>query len=221
MVAYKRLTIDHRDTLYREMCRRNRQNHKIHKDVSEISYLLSSYLMKDVPSEVQEFAKKYPKSIAKKERLTVSLEHFYWEKKINNESLYKFTWPEIKIYDYIYGFHPELEGEDFCSFWNISVNEFVSYVKERWPGMYENIKTVVLENLDIIEWETNLRCVLDKVNTLNQLKNEFPEAYEVYVQKIGLPREEKKKDKCSEVVNTKGETMCDVVEKLRASYNKK
>ena len=68
-----------------------------------------------------------------------------------------------------------------------------------------------------IDYYDKLSCTLSSITTINKLKEEFPEAYNIYVKLYGEPGAPCKKAKD----DTGNETsMCDNIEKLRAEYNK-
>ena len=74
-----------------------------------------------------------------------------------------------------------------------------------------------MKRLDLQDWSDKLSCTLSSITTINKLKEEFPEAYTIYVKLYGEPG-----SPCKKVKDDKGNetSMCDNIEKLRAEYNK-
>ena len=74
-----------------------------------------------------------------------------------------------------------------------------------------------MKRLDLQDWSDKLSCTLSSITTINKLKEEFPEAYTIYVKLYGDPS-----SPCKKVKDDKGNktSMCDNIEKLRAEYNK-
>lgn len=93
----------------------------------------------------------------------------------------------------------------------------VKYIKKNAPEIAEKIKTITIKRLDLQNWSDKLSCTLGAITTINKLKEEFPEAYTIYVKlysEPGTPCKKVKDDKGNET------SMCDNIEKLRAEYNK-
>ena len=93
----------------------------------------------------------------------------------------------------------------------------VEYIKKNAPKIAEKIKTITIKRLDLQDWSDKLSCTLSSITTINKLKEEFPEAYTIYVKMYGEPGSPWKKVKDDKGNDT---SMCDNIEKLRAEYNK-
>ena len=93
----------------------------------------------------------------------------------------------------------------------------VKYIKKNAPEIAEKIKTITIKRLDLQNWSDKLSCTLGAITTINKLKEEFPEAYTIYVKLYGEPGAPCKKVKDD---NGNKTSMCDNIEKLRAEYNK-
>ena len=93
----------------------------------------------------------------------------------------------------------------------------VEYIKKNAPEIAEKIKTITIKRLDLQDWSDKLSCTLGAITTINKLKEEFPEAYTIYVKLYGEPG-----SPCKKVKDDNGNetSMCDNIEKLRAEYNK-
>lgn len=188
---------------------------KEHKPImSNVENELTSLFMKDIPNDVLEFEKKYPHLIDK---------------------------GDVTLYGYDFLTKEDKEKYDICSRWNyiylcfhvnniynkmidgVSIHGFqlndtlVKYIKKNAPEIAEKIKAITIKRLDLQDWSDKLSCTLGVITTINKLKEEFPEAYTVYVKLYGEPG-----SPCKKVKDDKGNetSMCDNIEKLRAEYNK-
>lgn len=182
--------------------------------MSNVENELTSLFMKDIPNDVFEFEKKYPHLIDK---------------------------GDVTLYGYDFLTKEDKEKYNICSRWNyaylyfhvnniynkmidgVSIHEFqlndtlVKYIKKNAPEIAEKIKAITIKRLDLQDWSDKLSCTLGVITTINKLKEEFPEAYTVYVKLYGEPG-----SPCKKVKDDKGNetSMCDNIEKLRAEYNK-
>lgn len=213
MVAYKKFTKAERESVVRAMTK-NVIEKEYKPIMSNVENELTSLFMKDIPNDVFEFEKKYPHLIDK---------------------------GDVTLYGYDFLTKEDKEKYDICSRWNhidpcfnvnniynkmidgVSIHEFqlndtlVKYIKKNAPEIAEKIKTITIKRLDLQDWSNKLSCTLGVITTINKLKEEFPEAYTVYVKLYGEPG-----SPCKKVKDDKGNetSMCDNIEKLRAEYNK-
>lgn len=213
MVAYKKFTKAERESVVRAMTK-NVIEKEYKPIMSNVENELTSFFMKDIPNDVLEFEKKYPHLIDK---------------------------CDVTLYGYDFLTKEDKEKYNICSRWNytylcfhvnniynkmidgVSIHEYqindtlVKYIKKNAPEITEKIKTITIKRLDLQDWSDKLSCTLGVITTINKLKEEFPEAYTVYVKLYGEPG-----SPCKKVKDDKGNetSMCDNIEKLRAEYNK-
>ena len=212
MVAYKKFSKTERECVVRVMTK-NVVEKEYKPIMSNIESELTTLFMKDIPDEVFEFEKKYPHLIDK---------------------------GDVTLYGYDFLTKEDKEKYDIWSRWNtypcfhvkniynkmingVSIHEFqldntlVEYIKKNAPKIAEKIKTITIKRLDLQDWSDKLSCTLSSITTINKLKEEFPEAYTIYVKMYGEPG-----SPCKKVKDDKGNetSMCDNIEKLRAEYNK-
>lgn len=213
MVAYKKFTKAERESVVRAMTK-NVIEKEYKPIMSNVENELTSLFMKDIPNDVFEFEKKYPHLIDK---------------------------GDVTLYGYDFLTKEDKEKYNICSRWNyaylcfhvnniynkmidgVSIHEFqlndtlVKYIKKNAPEIAEKIKAITIKRLDLQDWSDKLSCTLGVITTINKLKEEFPEAYTVYVKLYGEPG-----SPCKKVKDDKGNetSMCDNIEKLRAEYNK-
>lgn len=213
MVAYKKFTKAERESVVRAMTK-NVIEKECKPIMSNVENELTSFFMKDIPNDVLEFEKKYPHLIDK---------------------------GDVTLYGYDFLTKEDKEKYNICSRWNytylcfhvnniynkmidgVSIHGFqlndtlVKYIKKNAPEIVEKIKAITIKRLDLQDWSDKLSCTLGVITTINKLKEEFPEAYTVYVKLYGEPG-----SPCKKVKDDKGNetSMCDNIEKLRAEYNK-
>lgn len=213
MVAYKKFTKAERESVVRVMTK-NVIEKEYKPIMSNVENELTSLFMKDIPNDVFKFEKKYPHLIDK---------------------------GDVTLYGYDFLTKEDKEKYNICSRWNytylcfhvnniynkmidgVSIHEFqindtlVKYIKKNAPEIAEKIKAITIKRLDLQDWSDKLSCTLGVITTINKLKEEFPEAYTVYVKLYGEPG-----SPCKKVKDDKGNeaSICDNIEKLRAEYNK-
>lgn len=213
MVAYKKFTKAERESVVRAMTK-NVIEKEYKPIMSNVENELTSLFMKDIPNDVFEFEKKYPHLIDK---------------------------GDVTLYGYDFLTKEDKEKYNICNRWNytylcfhvnniynkmidgVSIHGFqlndtlVKYIKKNAPEIVEKIKAITIKRLDLQDWSDKLSCTLGVITTINKLKEEFPEAYTVYVKLYGEPG-----SPCKKVKDDKGNetSMCDNIEKLRAEYNK-
>lgn len=213
MVAYKKFTKAERESVVRSMIK-NVVEKEYGPIISNVESELTALFMRDIPNEVFEFEKKYPHLIDK---------------------------GDVTLYGYDFLTKEDKEKYDLWSRWNhiypcfhvnniynkmidgVSIHEFqlddtlVEYIKKNAPEIAEKIKTITIKRFDLQDWSDKLSCTLSAITTINKLKEEFPEAYTIYVKLYGEPG-----SPCKKVKDDNGNetSMCDNIEKLRAEYNK-
>lgn len=212
MVAYKKFSKSEREGVVRAMTK-NVVEKEYKPIMANVESELTALFMKDIPNEVFEFEKKYPHLIDK---------------------------GDVTLYGYDFLTKEDKEKYDIWSRWNtypcfhvkniynkmidgVSIHEFqldntlVEYIKKNAPKIAEKIKTITIKRLDLQDWSDKLSCTLGAITTINKLKEEFPEAYTIYVKLYGEPG-----SPCKKVKDDNGNetSMCDNIEKLRAEYNK-
>ena len=87
----------------------------------------------------------------------------------------------------------------------------VEYIKKNAPEIAEKIKTITMKRLDLQDWSDKLSCTLSSITTINKLKEEFPEAYTIYIKLYGEPGSPCKKAKDD---NDNETSMCDNIKKF-------
>ena len=94
------------------------------------------------------------------------------------------------------------DGLDFCTY---SLNK-------KWKEIFNKDKEFISICNDIFELskkanvlKSKMECMMDKITTVNRLREEFPEGYKAYYDLIGV----------------KDDNMCDSFENLRAELNSK
>lgn len=187
MVAYKRLSNEERDRIQRQMVTRYRQTTNLTNTIMPlINARVTLLLTKDTPKEVTDFAEKYPNlvlwhdldlDLRRADQIINNRENTDWPRKF----------PKIHVRKYFAGFS-DLEKEvkyicDSCegkfNHWHFDSNETMNWIRVKDPETWKLIEQAVKENNEILDWENTLACTLDHISTLNKLKVEFPEAYEI------------------------------------------
>lgn len=223
MVAYKRLSNEERDRIQRQMVTRYRQTTNLTNTLMPlINARVTLLLTKDTPKEVTDFAEKYPNlvlwhdldlDLRRADQIINHRENTDWSRKF----------PKIRVRKYFAGFS-DLEKEvkyicDSCegkfNHWHFDSNETMNWIRVKDPETWKLIEQAVKENNEILDWENTLACTLDHISTLNKLKVEFPEAYEIYVQFYGT---QESNTPCRKQGNST--QFCDAIEKVRATYSK-
>ena len=178
-------------------------------------------LTKDTPKEVTDFAEKYPNlviwhdldlDLRRADQIINNRENTDWSRKF----------PNIHVQKYFGGFS-DLEKEvnyvvdsnGKFNHWHFDSSETMNWIRVKDPETWKLIEQAVKENNEILDWENTLACTLDHISTLNKLKVEFPEAYEIYVQFYGI---QEGNTPCRKKGNTA--QFCDAIEKVRATYSK-
>ena len=213
MVAYKKFTKSERESVVRAMTK-NVIEKEYKPIMSNVENELTSLFMKDIPNDVFEFEEKYPHLIDKGDVILYGYDFLTKEDKEKHNILSR--WNHIgPCFNVNNIYNKMIDG--------VSIHEFqiddtlVKYIKKNAPEIAEKIKTITIKRLDLQDWSDKLSCTLGVITTINKLKEEFPEAYTVYVKLYGEPG-----SPCKKVKDDKGNetSMCDNIEKLRAEYNK-
>lgn len=213
MVAYKKFTKAERESVVRAMTK-NVIEKEYKPIMSNVENELTSLFMKDIPNDVFEFEKKYPHLIDKGDVTLYGYDFLTKEDKEKHNILSR--WNHIDpCFNVNNIYNKMIDG--------VSIHEFqlndtlVKYIKKNAPEIAEKIKAITIKRLDLQDWSDKLSCILGVITTINKLKEEFPEAYTVYVKLYGEPG-----SPCKKVKDDKGNetSMCDNIEKLRAEYNK-
>lgn len=213
MVAYKKFTKAEREDVVRIMTKNVIE--KEYKPIrSNVENELTALFMKDIPNDVFEFEKKYPHLI---DKCDVSLYGYDFLTKEDKEkfdvwSRWNHTYPCFHVNNI---YNKMIDGTSIHSF---HINDaLVKYIKNNAPEIAEKIKAITIKRLNLQDWSDKLACTLGGITTINKLKEEFPEAYTIYVKSYGEPG-----SPCKKVKDDNGNetSMCDNIEKLRAEYNK-
>lgn len=213
MVAYKKFTKAERESVVRAMTK-NVIEKEYKPIMSNVENELTSLFMKDIPNDVFEFEKKYPHLIDKGDVTLYGYDFLTKEDKEKHNILS--GWNHIDPCFHVNNIYNKMID-------GVSIHEFqlndtlVKYIKKNAPEIAEKIKAITIKRLDLQDWSDKLFCTLGVITTINKLKEEFPEAYTVYVKLYGEPG-----SPCKKVKDDKGNktSMCDNIEKLRAEYNK-
>lgn len=213
MVAYKKLTKDER---YNVSCRMKllRENKEIKDRINKITEDIEKSLWNEIPEEIKEFYNKYPQYMNVK-TYTISTNTLVSAKERDNNYRYYHS-PSFTISKILNNFYNNFNTENYYS---ASENPLVNYIKAHYPILYNELREIVLDAYKIYKWSDDVYCVLNNITTLNKLKNEFPEAYDVYVSIYGNP--ENDNDDCTKTDHSTGKkiNMCDAIEKVRAEFN--
>lgn len=213
MVAYKKLSKAEREGIVRAMTK-NVIEKEYRPMMNSVEDELTALFMKDIPEEVFEFEKKYPDLIDKGDVTLYGYDFLSKEdkEKFDIWSRWNHTYPCFYVKDI---YNKMIDGASIHGF---HLNDtLVEYIKKNAPEIAEKIKAITIKRLNIQDWSDKLSCTLSGITTINKLKEEFPEAYTVYVDLYGEPG-----SPCKKVKDNKGNetSMCDNIEKLRAEYNK-
>lgn len=213
MVAYKKFSKSERESVVRAMTK-NVLEKEYKPIISNVESELTALFMKDIPNEVFEFEKKYPHLIDKGDVTLYGYDFLTKEDKEKYDILSKWnlTYPCFQVNNI---YNKMIDGVSIHGFQ--LDDTLVEYIKKNSPDIAEKIKTITIKRLDLQDWSDKLSCTLGAITTINKLKEEFPEAYTIYVKLYGEPGSPCKKAKDN---NGNEASICDNIEKLRAEYNK-
>lgn len=213
MVAYKKLSKAEREGIVRAMTK-NVIEKEYRPMMNGVEDELTALFMKDIPEEVFEFEKKYPHLIDKGDVTLYGYDFLSKEdkEKFDIWSRWNHIYPCFHVKDI---YNKMIDGASIHGF-HLD-DTLVEYIKKNAPEIAEKIKAITIKRLNLQDWSDKLSCTLSGITTINKLKEEFPEAYTVYVDLYGEPG-----SPCKKVKDNKGNetSMCDNIEKLRAEYNK-
>ena len=183
--------------------------------LSNLESEITALFMKDIPDEVFGFEKKYPHLIDKGDMTLYGCDFLTKEDKEKYEiwSRWNHTYPCFHVKNI---YNKMIDGASIHGGFHFS-DVLVKYIKNNAPEIAEKIKIITIKRLELQDWSDKLSCTLSSITTINKLKEEFPEAYTIYVKLYGEPGSPCKKAKDD---NGKETSMCDNIEKLRAEYNK-
>ena len=212
MVAYKKFTNIERDRVVNKMT--NKVLEKEFKPIIlEIEKEISELFMKNIPTEVFEFEKKYP-YLLDKDDLTLYGYDFLTSEEHKKYDLYS-RWGNNCPNFHIENVYNRMVADTDIHGYQLD-NKLVIYIQENAPEIAEKIKNITIKILGMKDWTDKLSCTLSNIRTINKLKEEFPEAYSIYKNLYREP------ENCKKIKDKNGQTtsFCDNIEKLRAEYNK-
>lgn len=213
MVAYKKFTKNERKGVVYTMTK-NVIEKEYKPIMAKMENELTALFMKDIPDEVFEFEKKYPYLIDKEDVTIYGYDFLTKEdkEKFDVWSRWNNTYPSFHVKNI---YNKMIDGASIHGYHFDDV--LVKYIKNNAPEIAEKLKTITIKRLSLQDWSDKLSCTLSGITTINKLKEEFPEAYAIYVSLYGEPG-----SSCKKVKDNKGNvtSMCDNIEKLRAEYNK-
>lgn len=186
MVKHVRIKKENRDRIFNQMSIQHRQATNLYRELLwKMSVMLTATINKSIPQEVLDFAVKYPKLVRTETNLTISLQKFTYDKFDYSEK-----WPCIRVQTYYPGMPEKFEEEVMNgSFerWKFGSYKSANWIKVNCPELMAVINEGVEEMKKIIEWEKSLKCALSQIKSLNKMREELPEAYEIYIQLYGEP----------------------------------
>lgn len=207
MVAYKKLSDVERRNVSIKMCQTYYENSWLKKKLEEAELEWQTEVKKNIPQEVLNLEKKYPVSFARKS-YNVSLNLLGIAMNMNMNCSY-FEWPKLNCENIVFGFMRNLDKDR----WVCDHKDLAEWLLDRNSKLYDKIKNEIIPGLkEIDKFADDLECALNSIFTVNSLKNEMPEAYNVYVEIYGEPQ-----TYCS--AKKKNGKNCDRIEKVRAMFN--
>lgn len=208
MVAYKKLTNIERDNISNKM-ETIRRNKEITDRIEKLSKEIEDALWDEVPNEVKDFYKKFPR-LTNVAPCNLYGENFLTDNKQNDyrcRYIFNVTFKLSKVLNNYYNNYVTYNT------YPLDNNPLIKYIKTNYPELYYEAREIVYDAVKICEWARNVRCILQTITTLNKLKDEFPEAYEIYESMYTS-------SKCTKIDKTGKEfNMCDAIEKVRAEFN--
>lgn len=210
MVAYKKLTKEVREHIANRMYR-NRCAKEITPQIKEKSDEISRFLYNQVPKDVRDFIKGHETYM---DMSTVYIYGHYFfkrnEEPKRSDALCCFYYPDFEVHDVFLKMFNDTNNSGYNS------ENVLTYLEKNHPVLFNQCKQIILDMYNIAKWGKSVLCVLNNITTVNRLKDEFPEAYEVYKELMGDPE-----DDCNTIDKNTGKAvnMCDAIEKVRAEYN--
>ena len=198
MVAYKKFSKSEREGVVRAMTK-NVVEKEYKPIMSNVESELTALFMKDIPNEVFEFEKKYPHLIDKGDVTLYGYDFLTKEDKEKYDiwSRWNHTYPCFHVSNI---YNKMIDG--------VSIHEFhmddtlVEYIKKNAPEIADKIKAITIKRLELQDWSDKLSCTLGNITTINKLKEEFPEAYTIYVKLYGEPDSSEFIEDTEELENT-------------------
>lgn len=172
-----KLTNSIREGIIKQLMKLPRE--KFENRLKELGKLCDSILIKSINKEILEIDKKYPKLINKRNYIS-------FNSISTDEGIYK-SIPTSKWY-YCY------DGENFEL---LRKNEEIQNFCKQLIFLEKELKTL----------ENKLYCLLYHINTTKQLKDQFPEAYKIFLELSGG-------------IENDSSNLCDSFENIRASLSK-
>lgn len=173
-----KLTNSIREGIIKQLMKLPRE--KFENRLKELGKLCDSILIKSINKEILEIDEKYPKLIDKKESIP-----------FNSLSTDK---------DMIYKSIP-------VSKWYRCYNDEILNLLRKNEKIQNFCKQLIFLDKELKTLENKLSCLLYHVNTIKQLKDQFPEAYKIFLE-------------LNNEVEDNSDNLCDSFENIRASLSK-
>lgn len=177
-MASERLTVSEKDRIAKSII--NPIIEQSRKEFEDFGKFVDEFFKKNLPKDVVEFMDKYPNVVQTRE--CIYLSNFTRERIYNIVSY-------VEINYFVYSFITNAKFEELKN--STEAKLFVNRMIEL-DRKASNIKN-------------RTKCALEDINTTKQLKDNFPEAYAIFMK---IPKEDVKGNKC------------DDIEKLRAELSK-
>lgn len=188
MVKHVRIKKENRDRIFNQMSIQHRRATNLYRELLwKMSVMLTAAINKDIPQEVLDFSVKYPKLVRTETNLTINLQKFTYDEFDRSEN-----WPCIRVQTYYPGIPEKFEEEVMNgSFerWMLGSYKCANWIKMNCPELMAVINEGIEEMKKVIEWEKSLKHALSNIKTLSKMKEELPEAYDIYIQLYGDPDE--------------------------------
>ena len=193
MVAYKKLTKDERQTISCSM-ETMRRHKEIDDRVEKISKKIEDTLWNEVPTEVKDLYNKYPQYVNAREYNLYGY-NFFRNNELDSNFRY-YSAPTFKLSTFLNNFYNNFNVHNGYSSDN---HPLATYLQIHYPKLYAECREIVMDAYKINKWSKEVLCVLNKITTLNKLKDEFPEAYDVYLSIYGSNN-----DDCTKIDRSNG-----------------
>ena len=174
----KRLTISEKDRITKSIIKPIVEQSR--KEFENFGRFADEYFKKNLPKDVVEFMDKYPNTVKTKDCIYLS--------SLTNER-FRHLKTYVDVNYFVYSF---ITNEKFNELKNSTETKIFVQKMVELEKKASNI-------------ENRTKCVLEDINTTKQLKDNFPEVYNIL---MGFPKESVKGNKC------------DDIEKLRAELSK-
>lgn len=177
-MASERLTISEKDRIARSIITPIIEQSR--KEFEKFGEFVDEFFKKSLPKDVVEFINKYPGAVK-------NIDYIYFSD-FTTERIHNIT-TFVKVTYYLC---PFITNKEFNELKNSTETKIFVQKMIELSKKASNIKN-------------RTKCALEDINTTKQLKDNFPEAYNIF---MGSPKE-----------NVKG-NKCDDIEKLRAELSK-